>query len=539
MLQITETHSMDEYIDLLSSSLKIYMEDSRLVNAYDDACFAASDYKHLALLWLKIESAGNYTSLNPDNVKDYLMSIGIDLPRRGKGKSGEVSLDMKKVIDPLIERGVAVELLTAYKDYRTYNSYANSLRKLIQLTPRQKITESGRFLDEFDTHVVEQDNLRVYYNQIAVVSVPKIFSNMITTQDDTHYIAWCDYPQADWRFAYNLFIKDEENAKIMRECTDAYEGLARMVQGDAFSLDTFKEMRKEFKVHCLKVFYNSKDGAPVPTSIREFFRKCPKYSRLLFDLSALYNFKLPICCTSYFGYEQLIPEASYADAFLSKALNTPIQTFTSHIVNETVFGVLQKFWDLGYTKDDVNIYYVRHDEPLFVFSQKILRDAWVFKECSEIYIPGFTPIHLDFHYGRYYQEEDEFLTKQINQAIEMSHHEYFMPVQSEEDYKPDSYWPFPTVESIYVQVFEEDKEYRIEFYDYRREVRLTVNVPLGCPADVAITEALEKDGLSWLGFPEYLLVRSSGFDFMDRVGPDGATLVKVINRPDTGIMLMR
>lgn len=538
MLQIEEAHPMEDYVEILASSLKIYIEESRLLKAFDEACFLATDYKHLALMWLKIESAGNYTSLNPDNLKDYLMSIGVDLNKRSKGRV-TISLDLKKVVQPLIDRGVAPELLGAYKDYRKFNSYANTLRKLVEMRPKQHVTESGRFIDEFDTHIEEQENLRVYYKQIAVVSVPKIFSSIITTRDDTHYIAWCDYPQADWRFAYNLFIKDEENAKIMRQCTDAYEGLARMVQGDQFSAENFKEMRKDFKVHCLKVFYNSKDGTPIPSAIRSFFHKCPKYQRLLFDLSALYSFKLPICCTSYFGFEQLIPEGSYVDEFLAKALNTPIQTFTSHIVNETVYGVLHKFWDLGYTKDDINIYYVRHDEPLFMFSQKILKDAWIFKECSEIYIPGFTPIHLDFHYGRYYQEEDSFLTKQIGQAIEEAHHDYFIPKQSESDYKPDSYWPFPTVESTYIQVFEEDGQYRLEIYDYRTARRLTSYVALDCPADEAIIRAFEQDGLVWLRNPEYLLVRSSGFDFSERIGSDGFTLMKVINRPDTDVIIMR
>lgn len=532
MVTIDKTHSMSEYLDLLSTSLEIYMDNDRLTSSYEEVCYTTDDMRNLASMWLRIESAGLYPAMSPDNIIDFLCRIGVDMEKRyANKKTKSLSLDIKRVVIPLIEAGVAPELLTAYKEYRSYRSYASSMSKLIESKRMHGHTSSGRTIVKFPTHIEERDNLRVYYNNISVVSVPKLYSKMITGPTDSHFIAWCDYPQADWRFAYNLFIRDENNFKVMSSCDDAYEGLARLIEGDSFDLAVFKEKRKEYKVHCLKVFYNSKDKAQIPSAIREFFRSCPKYKKLLFDLEVFYHFKLPIPCTSYFGFEQLLPEGTYPDAFISKGLNTPIQTFTSHIVNETVFKVLEMFWSLGYTKEQANVYYVRHDEPLFLFTRDVLKDSWIFDECSEISIPGFTPIHLDFHFGEYYQEEDEDLTREVDEAKRQSG---FVPTRYSMG-KAKDYWPFPTVEYVYAQFYGvENSGFDVVVHNYRTQESATF-YGVGSEPLVALKSAMNSGMLDWLGSPEYLLARTNGFDDIDYVGPEDSTLLRVIDRYDSNI----
>ena len=535
MIKIDTTHSMDEYLDLLSSSLTVYMDAKRLSDAYTEVCNVTDDLRALTLLWLRIESAGMYTSPDPDSIIDYLCRIGIDMEGRYANKrTKSISLDLKRVVTPLIEKNVSPELLSTYKEYRSFNSYCSSIRKLTELQQFHATTVGGRTLVKFPTHVEERDNLRTYYSNISVVSVPKRYSQMITGPSDNHFIAWCDYPQADWRFAYNLFIRDDNNFKTMAACQDAYEGLARIVEGDHFNPAEFAEKRKEYKVHSLKVFYNSKDSAPVPSAIRDYFMSCPKYKRLQEDLKTFYQFRLPIPCVSYFGYEQLLPEGTYPDAFVSKGLNTPIQTFTSHIVNETVFTVLQKFWELGYTKEQANVYYVRHDEPLFLFTRDVLKDSWIFEECSEIYIPGFTPIHLDWKFGEYYQEEDARLTEQVNAEIKKSG---FTPTQYDDEPTKD-YWPLPTVESVYVQLFRKEEEragFSINCYNYRTGKYMEFSAGHSSDPLDAVKCAVNSGILDWVGNPQYLLVRTNGLDDMDYVGQDGQTLMRVIDRYDSTV----
>ena len=537
MLRISETHSMDEYLALLRESNIIYIDNDRLMNAVKDAQYMSDDLKALTLLELRIESAGSYQTVTPQNIAYFLEDIGIDMDSRYRNKKTKgYSLDKKKVVEPLIENGVEVELLTAYRNYRTYKAYASTLSGLEMAKKIHSKTNDGRWILEYPTHVGERENLRAYYRDIAVVSIPKLYSNMITTPSEEWHLVWGDYPQADWRFAYNLFIKDETNVDIMRACEDAYEGLARIVEGDKFSAESFKELRKAYKVDALSSFYNSKNNKAIPTAMRNYFRTRRRYNKYIYDLSILYKFKMPIPCTSYFGYTQLLPEAYYEDQFLSKGLNTPIQTFTSHVVNETVFGILKRFYDLGYTKDDIRLYYVRHDEIIFMFTDKILKDAWVFKDCSEIRIDGFTPIKLDFHYGNFYQEEDAELTEKVNREIN-AHPER---LHTYEPGKMHSYYPVPTVESAYMQIFSsKDKGTDVPgtdvvFYNYRTQKRTVYSSNQNVIMDV-FYDVIEKF-LESIGNPRYLYLRNAGLELIDSIGPEGEeTLVKVVPKYDSNV----
>lgn len=534
MIEILESHPMQEYMDILNTSTSIYMDLLRLKDAYNSSVFRAVDLESLIGLTLQIESAGRFNYLSTDNLWYYLNEVVNDFEKRFRNKKvAGKSLDMKRVIEPMIAAGIEVELLTLYKEYRSHISYSGTLRGLIQenLLPTTSVT--GRHIVTFPTNIGEQSNLRVYYKDIAVVSIPKIYSNMITGPSDAHYIAWCDYPQADWRFAYNLFIRDDENIKVMSACKDAYEGLARLVEGDSFSLEAFKQSRKQYKVHTLKVFYFSRDKAAVPSAIREYFKKSPKYAKLIQDCQILQKFGLPIPCTSYFGYEQMIPEASYEDAFVSKVTNTIIQTMTSEVVKETVMTILKKFWDLGYTKDDINVYYVRHDEPLFTFTKKILKDAWIFKECSEISLPGFSPIHLDFFFGQYYQEPDERLTQEINEAIDS----YTGNYTTASDGVVKDYNPLPSVESCHIQMFFSGDRCEVVGFDYRTRRRLYWEGPKKESLEDQLIYAMEDSLVKELGNPSYLLVYCANLEFWDYVDEE-RTLMKVLNKLDNNVAVL-
>ena len=538
MLNISTMHPMEEYLQLLEKSSTIYIDNARLEQAIRDVSYKADDMQALTLLELRIESAGSYQNVSPDSLIDFLERIDVDLSKRYRNKKTKgASLDMKKVIEPLIRDGVEVDLLSAYKTFRSYRSYASTLQTLGMSRKVHTTTSDGRHILEYQTHIQERENLRVYYQDIAVVSIPKLYSRIVTGPDESWHLAWCDYPQADWRFAYNLFIQDETNADIMRACDDAYEGLARIVEGDKFDADAFKESRKAYKVDALSIFYNSKNNKPIPTAMREYFHSRRRYSRDYFVLSILYQFKNPIPCTSYFGYTQLLPEAAYLDAFLSKGLNTPIQTFTSHVVNETAFGILQRFYDLGYTEDDIRLYYVRHDELIFLFKDSVIKDAWVFKDCSQIHIDGFTPIKLDFHFGDYYQDEDEDLTNRITRNMEL-HPEN---IHNYEVGKLKEYYPVPTVESAYAQFFDGVDEGGVTvpgttvlYYNYRTAERCKFISKKMSPLE-AFNDTIEAFAEK-VGNPRYLLIQNSSLEFMDAIGTeDKETLIKVVAKYDSNV----
>lgn len=527
MLHITGQRTMQEYMDVIKSSQLLYVDEIRRRQATQEAAFRRKDLEFLCLQEMRKDCGGWFSSFSKDNLVDYLEERGVDFSKRFITKTGMPSLDLKKVINPLIEQGIAVELLTMYKDMRSFGSYESFLRKMPQRQAKQYYTPNGRLMSAYSTNISEEENLRVYYSDLAFVSVPKVFSNIITGPTEEYHVAWADYPQADWRFAYNLFIRDETNEAVMRSCPDAYEGLARIVEGDSFNPEEFKNNRKLYKVDCLSVFYNSSNRKPVAKAMHNYFNSRLKYANYVRDLETLYRFKLPVPITSYFGFEQLLPEAPYESAFLSKGLNTPIQTFTSHVVNETVLGILERFWELGYTKDDINIYYVRHDEIILLFRDTILKDSWVFKDCSEIHIDGFTPIHLDFHFGDYYREENPQLCERINtymNSCDERLHTY--PAGSIHEYNP-----LPSVESVYMCVYKYDGVVSCRFLDYRTQRTFHYRIPGEDVQDCA-EQAISKFLVEEVGNPQYLLVQNQDFEWMNKVGANEDTLLKVIRKND-------
>ena len=520
---------MQEYLDLLSKSNTIYIDNARLDAAYRDACYRAEDLLSLALMELRIESGRAFPAINAANILAFLESIGVDLDRYSR-HTKVYSLDSKRVVEPLIERGIAVDLLTYWQEASSYNSYSNFLRKRIVSKEIAYKTSTGDVVLKYPTMVVERENLRAYYKDIAIVSLPKRYSNVVTVPKEGYHLVWCDYPQADWRFAYNLFIKDERNEQIMRQCEDAYEGLARIVENDKFSIEEFKSQRKEYKVNALKVFYYSQDKKPIPSAMRRYFMSCEKYRRYVHDLSILYEFKLPIQITSYFGHEQMIPEGRYLEGFLSKGLNTPIQTFTSHIVNETVFGVLEKFYSLGYTEEDIGVYYVRHDEPIFWFRDTIIKDAWVFKDCEYIHIDGFTPIKLDFYFGDYYKEVDEGLTFRMNPPLETYKDKlHIYPIGELKEYNP-----VPSVESFYIHPLKADDglhKWVFGVFDYRTKKCRRFH------SDAQTFEEGFNDCVAQIcamaNWPQYVFICNDQFVFLDSVGDNNESFVKAVSRYDS------
>ena len=111
---------MDEYMALLSKYPTIYIDNRRLNKANVDARLRAIDFYAAASLELQIETCGMLRLATPDNIISALEDMGVDFEKRFRNKKvGRPSLDIQKVVNPLIESGIAVELLEAYKGFRS------------------------------------------------------------------------------------------------------------------------------------------------------------------------------------------------------------------------------------------------------------------------------------------------------------------------------------------------------------------------------------------------------------------------------------
>lgn len=373
--------------------------------------------ERLALQTMIYYTGGKLRFLNTPSIYTYLTAFE-GCPEHYFNVRGRtnISLDTKKVLSKLVANNYAPEFLHYYMDYKSYNSKANKLLSVLACDEVVGKNKAGKSLYKLPYNVNVQQNLRFNYKDIDVIGqIPKDYTYAYSAPEG-YCLAWGDFAQSDWRIAYNLFIRNPENDKIMNQCDDKYEALARIIaknSGQEFNLENFKKMRPVYKVNTLATIYGTRssliqeDNAFI-RMFTKFLMDSPKYVEYVERIKDKVKLGLGVTVTSYFGYEQIISPA-YESAMVNKCLNTPVQTCTSEIMIMTVNKILRMFYELGYTKDDIRVFMCRHDEPIFIMKEHVLKDAWIFKEFESIYVDDWTPLKLDFNYGYSYKRPDEEL----------------------------------------------------------------------------------------------------------------------------------
>ena len=430
------------------------------------------------------------------------------------------SLDTREVLSRLVDDGYAEEFLEYYMGYTSTKSRCARMEKtMMALYGTDLKTRDGRPLSSLSYTASEQQNLRFNYQDSDIISLPKDYSHCQTVEEG-YFLAWGDFAQADLRAMLNLFIRDDKSALILDNTKDKYEAVARLMfqslgstEQDSsgtgvsindgvdldseesrkwirlglpeqlnFDIEKFKEERELYKTEVLATTYGSHGGNNKKTQafadrFRKFLESCPRYAEYKKRLSDAFDLGLVATITGYFGYEQPALAGKHKGAkqnFINKGLNTPIQTATSQIIILTVNEILNRCYAMGYTEDDISIYVVRHDEPIFKISERMLNDIWVLKQAQEIIIDNWTPMEINFKYGYNYKVEDAELTEKVNQVVErnIDKIDIFTP-----DATAEEYWPIKkqlvlsvsgqavgdkTVLSVYKDADNENETYTID-----------------------------------------------------------------------------
>ena len=452
MLKFTKDSfvDVDEYDAHLHQNGYILYNREKMEDIYYYENAKKLTYKNLAIDVMAHHSNGFYSTLDKEPLHKYL-TFCERCPEhyfRKRGVQG-ISIDMKKVIDKLLSNGYAEEFLENYKRYRNCESYCNTIRKVLAECIEQKgVNHFGVKTHAIYYDVNVQQNLRFNYKNRDIVAFPKTYTNTFTTEDG-YFLVWGDFAQSDFRIAFNLLLRDENNTKFMSEIDDKYEGLAQLIsqsEGEVFDLAQFKEMRNMYKTLTLATMYGTRDSIEKPKQefikrLSRFLENCPKYAEYEKRIKERIDLGMPFAVRSYFGHEEIINIDSYSGNPLFKALNTPIQTGTSEIVILTVNKILEMFYNLGYTEDDVSVYMVRHDEPVFKVKETVKKDLWVFKQATDIIVDNWVPLRIDFSPGYYYREVDEDLQREMLQCYAENDDkiDYFeSDTKVEEEYYPIS-----------------------------------------------------------------------------------------------------
>lgn len=337
-----------------------------------------------------------------------------------------LSLDQEKVLKPLLERGYATEFINMYMLYKSLKSRSSNINSIIKTCRGiDAVDNSGNQISKIPFKASEQINRRFNYRGYDIISqVSNEFKKTICA-DEGYYLAFGDFAQSDVRVAYNLLLRDKSNYDIMTSVDDFYEGIARLVcrdNGVIFNPVKFSEEREKYKVHTLSVLYGSnksmKSDSSFVNSLNKLYERSGRYREFKEALDSLYEFGEVVHTISYFNHMQQIKcfnNSRYS--FVNCGLNQPVQTGTSEVVILTVCKILDMFYNLGYSSDQVSVYFVRHDEPVFRV-RKDVKDLWVFKEVEDILVDDWTPLKLKFSFGYNYSVKDKDLMLLANKNYE-------------------------------------------------------------------------------------------------------------------------
>jgi hypothetical protein len=382
---------------------------------------------------MAVESGGHYPDMDKKSVINFLKrNHGITsdelINRKSKTKD---SLDQKNVLEPLLNKGKAVQFLEQYMGYKSYAAVANRGPGFKGFMDNQgDIGNNGQPLYRVPVYPSRQENNRYNYRDPDIVSLGEEFKPSFAARRG-YCLVSADLAQSDFRILLNTLLLSADLREFFVQYPDRYEGLFRKIcelYEVEFVEEEFREMRELYKVNALESMYGSKGkggkSAQVVARMSRFYKSCERYLEHTKRIKRAVKLGKPIPVEDYFGFVQDIPiisgDTSHTE---NKCLNTPIQTGTSHIIILAVNRILKMFRDLGYSKDDVSIYKVRHDEAVFEVKIEALKDAWIFKSAETLQVDDWTPLNLEFSYQYNYTEPDPGLTAMAYKSYE-EHGEY-------------------------------------------------------------------------------------------------------------------
>lgn len=467
--------NVEKYEENLRQNGKILCDKEKMVRLYNYECVHRDSLEIYARDIIARKSGGDLASLGRETLYQYLTRYE-GCPDRffRTNKSTGFSLDMKRVLTPLQMNGYAEEFLDVYMEYKSVKAKCSNISSIISACNDPiLVRQDGTGLYQLLYTVNQQTNLRYNYRNFDIISqIPKEYTNAITVEDD-YFLAWGDFAQSDLRIAYNLLLRNKDNYEIMYNTKDKYEGIARLIakaNGEDFDYESFKKNRNLYKVYVLETIYGTRGSSIQSTrsfiqSLAKYLDSCEKYTEYVRRINNTIAMNLPVITRGYFGFEQAAPSNLFRDVDIRNfALNSPIQTGTSEIMILTVNAIIDKFRSLGYGPDDVSVYMVRHDEPVFKISKKVLKDAWVFKNASEIYVDDWIPLQLDFKYGYYYGEEDAGLAEAVDYSVALNAHK--IDIVTADDYgMSKEYYPIADVGNVYWHLAKVGEKSVLAIYD--------------------------------------------------------------------------
>lgn len=511
-----EEPNIELYSERLNRSGEIFMSLDH-VKAYSNTqSNTARTLSRLCHRYMNINSMTGYIALDKHSVIDYLQQTEyVSSDRFEKKGVQSLSLDKDKVVRPLYESGIAQDFLGMYMQLQESNTRSNNMSKLVsRVGTNTKVEGNAGELTSVPFEANQTLNLRFNYSKEAIIGFPKEMTDVIYAPKD-YCLAWGDFSQIDARVTYNILLKDDTNFEYIKAFPDIYAGFANWVNeenrknleieksrleaiiadeelrfGSAPSYNLLagvitklenwkpftgfkdKEARKLYKVYCLQTIYGTRyHKVPEANAFIKMFGKvlasCPKYQRYWDDVMRRVDLGVPLKVSCYFGHSELVPATGgrFKMDTLYKCLNYPVQGTSSEILILTCSNILEKLYAKGYTEEQVSIYYVRHDEPIFLIHKDVMKDTQIFKEFENLYIEDWLPLNLTFSFGECYGKPDPSLTEQFEAACSSISSEQLNAVPTVTTSELSNHYPLDDILELGIAVSRDADNIVTCFYD--------------------------------------------------------------------------
>lgn len=493
MLKLSKdsTVDFDKYIDRLSYLGYVYYNFDKIEYPKSRLNLLKSSLSDYIYRFLLESSGGSIVGIKRTSIINYLINVMKVPPSMLESKKKDSngaqyisqSIDAKH-LEAVRDRGFAKEFIDVYLKYTSLVSQIGLIDGIMKLRREDttKINSLGQTLYGIGHSINFSDAFRTYYSNFSHQQVPKQF--LIALDAPKGYtMVKGDFSQSDLKIVYNMLLKDKNNVEVMFRHADSYEGMARLVEDNKFSLEEFKESRNLYKQNTLSPIYggtsaSTEQAQHIIDNINSYLLDLPVYQEFRKRINRKIECGLPVVLNTYFGNSIEVSDIyNNPKKIMDKALNTPAQAGTSEVVALCANAIMDRFEEYGITQENGGIYLYlnRHDELIFLLNNEYLEYSWIFQENEDILIDGWMPLKIEFSFSdnyaidnpeidrlfkSHYREQELInVDKLISDALNT---EYFIPCEDTKVY--------------YIGTYSEDGRTAISFLDEEMNVEFVKEV---------------------------------------------------------------
>lgn len=440
MLRLTynDTPDIESFAkDIGADGAKIFVNVTKMkLLAVEYEARAASAQNTLEMLIASITKR-RYTVANTVSIVSTLTEFCGCQRSRFLTEAGNISLDMKKVVEPLIESlkgcianpnypGQYVEdallLLCTYKEYKSLNTRRSQMAAKLKRVQLEDVMGWGNSLGSVSFKYRSCETGRYYTYDDSIQNWPLELCEAITVPQD-FFLVWADFDQIDFRVGYHIFLREpgSDADQIYLAATDKYRGMYEIIcraAGKEPDFDLFTKYRKAYKKAILSAMYNASEQSlfndirnhELAHELYQYFQNNKKYQAFRSSINRLLEYHVDAIVKDYFGFTRSIPLPNLSnnkevnDA-ISKCCNTPIQSTSFSILQLWLEKTLELFEKNGFSREThIKPYLIRHDECIFMVHKSMYPKLYLFKDVMTVAVDDWDKITLEPHFGVYYKK---------------------------------------------------------------------------------------------------------------------------------------